>query len=285
MFIWIFVHLRNPINVRQTELLTIWLNSEGGEDRFVVVQHLWCRKICQIVCRVSRKWMESKFKWIYVFILWRHSPSVSVITQTQGKRNMSGLSPFALYIIGKTSIKDLAIRPLTHRTTSSERLIGIVVPVLILYMYSCLSCIVPISGVNTVTCWQQSPLYSIWTLREDGIKLNSKLMEDWTRAVRIIGVWVTDRSYTADLLCQSKNMTALVIGWYRGKGWKLATILDRIFNTQLGIPSAPIQIKVPSPQASTRILPSHQAKQKNVCLRSADRPLFFAPTLNFLWHF
>ena len=30
-------------------------------DRFVVVQHLWCRKICQIVCRVSRKWMESKF--------------------------------------------------------------------------------------------------------------------------------------------------------------------------------------------------------------------------------
>ena len=61
MFIWIFMHLRNPINVRQTELLTIWLNSEGGEDRFVVVQHLWCRKICQIVCRVSRKWMESKF--------------------------------------------------------------------------------------------------------------------------------------------------------------------------------------------------------------------------------
>ena len=61
MFIWIFVHLRNPINVRQFELLTIWLYSEGGEDRFVVVQHLWCRKICQIVCRVSRKWMESKF--------------------------------------------------------------------------------------------------------------------------------------------------------------------------------------------------------------------------------
>ena len=61
MFIWIFVHLRNPINVRQIELLTIWLYSEGGEDRFVVVQHLWCRKIRQIVCRVSRKWMESKF--------------------------------------------------------------------------------------------------------------------------------------------------------------------------------------------------------------------------------
>ena len=61
MFIWIFVHLRNPINVRQIELLTIWLYSEGGDVRFVVVQHLWCRKICQIVCRVSRKWMESKF--------------------------------------------------------------------------------------------------------------------------------------------------------------------------------------------------------------------------------
>ena len=61
MFIWIFVHLRNPINVRQFELLTICLYSDGSEDRFVVVQHFWCRKICQIVCRVSRKWMESKF--------------------------------------------------------------------------------------------------------------------------------------------------------------------------------------------------------------------------------
>ena len=29
--------------------------------RFVVVQHLWCRKICQIVYRVSRKRMKSKF--------------------------------------------------------------------------------------------------------------------------------------------------------------------------------------------------------------------------------
>ena len=61
MFIWIFVHLRNLINVRQIELFTIWLYSQGGEDRFVVVQHLWCRKICQIVCKISRKWMESKF--------------------------------------------------------------------------------------------------------------------------------------------------------------------------------------------------------------------------------
>ena len=46
---------------KQIELLTICLYSEGSEDRFVVVQHFWCRKICQIVCRVSRKWMESKF--------------------------------------------------------------------------------------------------------------------------------------------------------------------------------------------------------------------------------
>ena len=30
--------------------------------------------------------------WIYVFILWRHSPSVNItLTQTQGKRSMSGL--------------------------------------------------------------------------------------------------------------------------------------------------------------------------------------------------
>ena len=56
-----FVHLRNPINVRQNELLTICLYWEGNEDRFVVVQQFWCRKICQIVCRVSRKWMESKY--------------------------------------------------------------------------------------------------------------------------------------------------------------------------------------------------------------------------------
>ena len=43
--------------------------------------------------------------WIYVFIQWRHSPSVNVITQAQGKRNMSGLSPLASNIIGKTSIE------------------------------------------------------------------------------------------------------------------------------------------------------------------------------------
>ena len=34
-----FVHLRNPINVKQIEFLIICLYSEGGEDRFVVVQH------------------------------------------------------------------------------------------------------------------------------------------------------------------------------------------------------------------------------------------------------
>ena len=59
MFIWILVHLRNPIEVRQIELLY----SEGSEDRLVVVQHFWCRKTSHIVCtcRVSRKWMESNF--------------------------------------------------------------------------------------------------------------------------------------------------------------------------------------------------------------------------------
>ena len=61
MFIRIFVHLRNPMNVRQIEFLTICLYFEGSEDRSVVVQHLWCRIICQIVRRVFRKWMESKF--------------------------------------------------------------------------------------------------------------------------------------------------------------------------------------------------------------------------------
>ena len=42
--------------------------------------------------------------WIYGSILWRHSPSVNVITQTQGKRSMSDLSPLASNIIGKTLI-------------------------------------------------------------------------------------------------------------------------------------------------------------------------------------
>ena len=69
MFIWIFVHLRNPINVRQIELLIVCLYSEGSEDRFVVVQHFWCRKIRQIVCRIPRKWMESKFLDQYVDVV------------------------------------------------------------------------------------------------------------------------------------------------------------------------------------------------------------------------
>ena len=60
MFIWIFVHLRNQFNVRPIEHFIICLYSEGGEDRFVVVHHSWCRKICQAVCRVSRKWIVSK---------------------------------------------------------------------------------------------------------------------------------------------------------------------------------------------------------------------------------
>ena len=60
MFIWIHVHLY-IINVRPIELIIICLYSEGIEDRYVVVQHFWCRKICKIVCRVSGKWMESKF--------------------------------------------------------------------------------------------------------------------------------------------------------------------------------------------------------------------------------
>ena len=56
MFIWILVHFRNPINVRQIVLLTICLYSERSEDRFVVVQHFWCRKICQIVGFPGNEW-------------------------------------------------------------------------------------------------------------------------------------------------------------------------------------------------------------------------------------
>ena len=65
---WIYVYmdfvlLPNPIKLRQIEFFTIGLYSEGYDDWiiFVVVQHFRCRKICQIVCRVHRKWMESKF--------------------------------------------------------------------------------------------------------------------------------------------------------------------------------------------------------------------------------
>ena len=69
MFILVLVHLRNPINLRLIEFLSICLYSEGSEDRFVVVQHFWCRTICQNVCRVSRKWMESKFIDQYVDVV------------------------------------------------------------------------------------------------------------------------------------------------------------------------------------------------------------------------
>ena len=58
MFIWILVHLRKPINVRQIELRIVCLYSEGSKDRLVVVKHFWCRKICQIGCRVSRKFLD-----------------------------------------------------------------------------------------------------------------------------------------------------------------------------------------------------------------------------------
>ena len=42
------------------------LYSKWSEERFdiynnVVVQHFWCRKIREIVCRVHREWVKSKF--------------------------------------------------------------------------------------------------------------------------------------------------------------------------------------------------------------------------------
>ena len=61
MFIWIFMHLWNPINIWQIEFVLIRIYSKRSENRFVVVQHLWCRKICKIVCRVPRKRVKSKF--------------------------------------------------------------------------------------------------------------------------------------------------------------------------------------------------------------------------------
>ena len=55
MFIWIFMHLWNSINIWQIEIVLIWVYSKGSENRFVVVQQFWCRKICKIVYRVSGK--------------------------------------------------------------------------------------------------------------------------------------------------------------------------------------------------------------------------------------
>ena len=60
MFIGIFVHLWNPINIWQIEFVFMCIYSKGSEDRFVVVQHFWCRKTCKIVCRVPRKRVKSK---------------------------------------------------------------------------------------------------------------------------------------------------------------------------------------------------------------------------------
>ena len=55
------MHLWNPINIWQIEFVLIWIYSKGSENRFVVVKHFWCRKICKIVCRVPRKRVKSKF--------------------------------------------------------------------------------------------------------------------------------------------------------------------------------------------------------------------------------
>ena len=49
MFIWSFLHLRNPINLRQIKLLIIWLYPERSEDRFMVVEksvrlYVWFRR-------------------------------------------------------------------------------------------------------------------------------------------------------------------------------------------------------------------------------------------------
>ena len=55
------MHLWNLINILQIEFVLIWIYSKGSENRFVVVQHFWCRKICKIVCRAPRKRVKSKF--------------------------------------------------------------------------------------------------------------------------------------------------------------------------------------------------------------------------------
>ena len=86
--------------------------------------------------------------WIYVFILWRHIPSVNIIMKTLGKRSMSGLSPFASNIIGKWTIVKL-YKPRTFcSSTTSE-----------LYTESMYGCILlKMAGIWPV---QQHPL--IWS--------------------------------------------------------------------------------------------------------------------------
>ena len=56
-----FMHLWNPINIWQIEFVLIWIYSKGSENRFVVVQYFWYRKICKILCRVPRQRVKSKF--------------------------------------------------------------------------------------------------------------------------------------------------------------------------------------------------------------------------------
>ena len=47
--------------IKSSRIKSILQYSKGSENRFVVVQHFWCRKICKIVCRVPRKRVKSKF--------------------------------------------------------------------------------------------------------------------------------------------------------------------------------------------------------------------------------
>ena len=57
------VHLWNPIYVWKIKLIVTCLYSKWSKDRFVVIQHFWCRKIREIVCRVPREWVKSNFLW------------------------------------------------------------------------------------------------------------------------------------------------------------------------------------------------------------------------------
>ena len=48
MCMGIFLYLWTPINIWQIEFVIICIYSKGSEDRFVVVQHFWCRKTCKV---------------------------------------------------------------------------------------------------------------------------------------------------------------------------------------------------------------------------------------------
>ena len=54
--IWIFVHPWNPIYVWQIYLIVTCLYSKWSEDRRMVVQHFWCRKIREIVHAFACCW-------------------------------------------------------------------------------------------------------------------------------------------------------------------------------------------------------------------------------------